>query len=204
MKRQFQMMVGVLAVAVAAGCGNTKIVDSWTEPTREPAPVQRIVVVGLTDDAVVKRLFEDTFAKSLRERGNEAVASYTFIRAESATNPDSLVSKLRAAGYQAALTARSLGEEMTETVTRGRAYYIPDYSYYWSSYYTMSYTSMVIPDYTTRTQKVIVEAQLFDLASERLVWATRSKTEKTGKLKETIADYNRAIIAALAKSGWVK
>jgi hypothetical protein len=204
MKRQLRMTMGMVALVLAAGCGNTKVVDSWSDSTREPAPLPRIVVVALVEDQVVKNLFEDTFSASLRERGNDAVASYTFIKCGPETNPDSLVARLRAAGYSAALTTRSLGEEMTETMTAGRSYYIPDYSYYWSSYYSMSYTSVVTPDYYTRTERVIVEAQLFDLASERLVWAARSKTEKTAKIKDAIADYNRTIIGELAKSGWVK
>jgi hypothetical protein len=196
------------ATLLALACSNTKVVDSWKDPSREPQPLNRVVVVGLTDDAVLKRVFEDTFSASLRERGNDAVASYSFVSANAQTNPDSLVATLRTAGYTAALTARSLGEEMTETYAPGRSYYIPDYYYHWSSYYTTSYTTSYTtvgdPGYYERTQKVLVEANLFDLASERLIWAARSKTTKTGKLKESVADYNRAIIAELAKSGWIK
>jgi hypothetical protein len=180
------------------------VVDSWKDPASEPKPLGRIVVVGLSDDAVVKRVFEDAFSKSLRERGNDAVASYSFVSANAQTNPDSLVATLRTAGYTAALTARSLGEEMTESYVPGRSYYIPDYSYHWSTYYAMSYTMVADPGYYQRSEKVIIEANLFDLASERLIWAARSKTTKTGKLKEAVADYNRAIIAELAKSGWIK
>ena len=114
------------------------------------------------------------------------------------------MAKLRTAGYSAALTARSLGEEMTETYTPGHGYYIPDAYYHWGSYYTMSYTTVGSQGYYERSEKVIVEANLFDIASERLIWAARSKTTKTGKLKESVADYNRAIISELAKSGWIK
>ena len=120
------------------------------------------------------------------------------------TNPDSLVAMLRTAGYGAALTARSLGEETTEAYVPGRSYYIPDYYYHWGSYYTTGYIATGDPGYYTRTEKVVIEANLFDLASERLVWAARSKTTKTGKLKESVQDYNRAVVAELAKSGWIK
>ena len=55
----------------------------------------KIVVVALTDDKVSKRVFEDTFSKALRDRGNDATASYTFVEAGPATNHDSLVATLR-------------------------------------------------------------------------------------------------------------
>jgi len=53
-------------------------------------------------------------------------------------------------------------------------------------------------------ERDVVEANLFDLTSERLLWAARSKTTKTGKVKEGVNDYTRTIIPELAKSGWIK
>jgi len=204
MRRWVWIAVAAGVAALGAGCASTKVSDSWTEPNLKPAPVGKIAVVGLTDDAVVKRLFEDTFAARLRERGNDATASYSFIQTGPNTNPDSLAATLRTAGYAAALTARSLGSEMTETVTPGRGYYIPDTYYGWGSYYMMSYTTMGSGGYYERSEKVVIEANLFDLASERLIWAARSKTTKQAKLKESVADYNGVIVSELAKSGWIK
>jgi hypothetical protein len=144
------------------------------------------------------------FSKALRDRGNDATAAYTFTNAGPNTNPDTLVALLRTAGYQAALTARPLGEEMMETQTLGSAYYMPQSYYQWGTYYSMSYGAMMSTSYYERTEKVIVEANLFDLSSERLLWAARSKTEKTGKVKESIGDYTRTVIPELAKTGWIK
>jgi hypothetical protein len=196
---------GVLALAIGlAGCGNTKITDTWKDSNVEPRPLGKIVVVGLIDDNVTKRVFEDMFTKALKDRGNDATAAYTFTNAGPSTNPDSLVAALRTAGFQGALTARPLGEEMVETQHMGSAYYMPQSYYQWGSYYSMSYGAVMSTSYTERSQKVIVEANLFDLGSERLLWAVRSKTEKTGKVKESVGDYTRAIVPSLGKSGWIK
>ena len=197
--------VGALALAAAlAGCGNTKITDSWKDASIEPKPAGKIVVVGLIDDSVTRSVFEDTFAKVLRDRGNDATAAHTFTNAGPNTNPDSLVAKLRTAGYQVALTARSLGEEMIETQTLGSAYSMPQSYYQWGTYYSMSYGAVMSTSYYERSEKVIIESNLFDLSSERLLWAARSKTKKTGKVREGVNDYTRALIPELAKSGWIK
>lgn len=197
--------VGVVALVIGlGGCGNTKITDAWKDASVEPKPLGKIVVVGLIDDNVTKRLFEDTFTRALKDRGNDATAAYTVVNCGPNTNPDSLVSVLRTAGFQAALTARSLGEEMVETQMRGNAYYMPQSYYQWGSYYSMSYGAVMSTTYNERSEKVIVEGNLFDLASERLLWAVRSKTTKTGKVKEGVNDYTRTIIPELAKSGWIK
>lgn len=191
-------------LAALAGCGGTEISDAWKDPSMEPKPTGKIVVVALTDDAVSKRVFEDTFAKALRDRGNDATASYTFVDAGPATNPDSLVAKLRTAGYAMALTARPLGEEVRETQTIGSAYYMPQGYYNWGSYYSMSYGAMMSTSYNERAGSVLVEANLYDLGSERLVWAVRSSTEKTGKIREGVASYTSAVVRELAKSHWIK
>jgi len=197
--------IAVLAMLAGLGaCGGTEISDQWKDPNVEPKPAGKIAVVGLTDDAVAKRVFEDTFAKALRDRGNDAVASYSFVDAGPATNPDSLVAKLRTLGYGIALTARPLGEDVKETQTLGHAYYMPQGYYNWGSYYNMSYGAMMSTSYNERQDYVLVEANLFDLGSERLVWAVRSSTGKSGKLRDDVSTYTKPVVRELAKSGWVK
>lgn len=196
---------GLAALVIGlSGCGNTKVTDTWKDTNTEARPLGKIVVVGLIDDKVTKHIFEDMFSKALRDRGNDATAAYTVVDCGPNTNPDSLVATLRAAGFQAGLTARSLGEEMVETQTMGSSYYMPQSYYNWGSYYSMSYGAVMSTSYTERSERVIVEANLFDLTSERLLWAARSKTTKTGKVKEGVNDYTSTLIPELAKSGWVK
>ena len=202
--KSMRWMAATVLLAGLAGCGSTKISDSWKDPSMEPKPMGKIVVVGLTDDAVSKRVFEDTFAKALRDRGNDATASYTFVDAGPATNPDSLVAALRTAGYSAALTARPLGEEVVETQTMGNAYYMPQGYYNWGSYYSMSYGAMMSTTYNERAGRMLVEANLYDLSSERLVWAVRSSTEKTGKVREGVNSYTSMVVKELARGHWIK
>lgn len=193
--------VGALALA----CGNTKVLDSWQNPDLKPAPAKRIVVVGLSGDDITRRLFEDTFTKQLNERGNDAVAGYTFLPKNPESNPDSALAVLRAAGYDAVLTARSLGVHTEETETQGSAYYIPDSGYYgWNGYYGAVYQDITATTYTTRTEKARVETHLYDTASAKLLWAARSETTSTGKLTEGMRDYARTVVGALGKTGLIK
>jgi hypothetical protein len=191
--------------ALALACGNTKVLDAWQNPDLKPAPAKRIVVVGLSGDDVTRRLFEDTFTKQLKERGNDAVAGYTFLPKNPESNPDSALAVLRAAGYDAVLTARSLGVHTEETETQGTAYYIPDSGYYgWNGYYGAVYQDITATTYTTRTEKARVETHLYDTASAKLLWAARSETTSTGKLTEGMRDYARTVVSALGKTGLIK
>ena len=194
------------ALAMALGaCGNTQVLDSWQDPDIKPAKAKRIVVVGLSGDEITRRLFEDTFTKELKDRGNDAVAGHTFMPKSADANPDSALSALRRAGFDAVLTARSLGVHTEETVTEGTPYYIPDSGYYgWNGYYGAVYQDITATTYTTRTEKARVETHMYDTASAKLLWAARSETTSTGKLTEGMRDYARTVIGALGKTGLIE
>jgi hypothetical protein len=193
-------------VASATGaCGNTQVLHSWKEASVAPAPIGRIAVVGLSGDDVTRRLFEDTFTKELKERGNDAVAGYTFMPKVPASNPDSALAALKQAGFDAVLTARSMGVQTEETVTQGTPYYIPDSGYYgWDGYYGAVYQDITANTYTTRTEKALVETHLYQTSTKKLLWAARSATTSTGKLTEGMRDYASTVVKDLSKSGFIK
>jgi hypothetical protein len=205
MKSITRVALWTLFAAAAGACGNTQVLDSWQDPDLKPANFNRIVVVGLSGDEITRRLFEDTFATELKERGNDAVAGHTFLPKNAQANPDSALAALREAGFDAVLTARSLGVHTEETEIQGSAYYIPDSGYYgWNGYYGAVYQDITATTYTTRTEKVRVETHLYDTAGAKLRWAARSETTSTGKLTEGMRDYARTVIGALGKTGLIK
>ena len=56
-----------------------RIVEQWQAPASAAGPFKRLLVVGVTKEATVRRIFEDEFVRQLRARGTDAVASYTLI-----------------------------------------------------------------------------------------------------------------------------
>ncbi len=197
--------VAVVVAGLAGACGNTQVLDTWTDGAVKPAPVGRIVVVGLSGDDVTRRLFEDTFSGELKKRGNDAVAGHTFLPKELEGHPDSALAAIKKEGFDAVLTARSMGVQTEETTTQGNAYYIPDSGYYgWNGYYGAVYQDVTATTYTTRSEKAMVETHLYQTSTKKLVWGARSATTSTGKLTEGMRDYARTVVRDLAKSGFIK
>ena len=63
---------------LAAGCvASTKFVSSWREPSFQEGSVKKVFVVGVARNAGLRRVFEDTFVKSLTGASVQALASYT-------------------------------------------------------------------------------------------------------------------------------
>jgi hypothetical protein len=200
-----RFLLGVTLATLVGACGNTQVLHSWKAPDVAPAPVKRIAVVGLSGDDVTRRLFEDTFSEELRKRGNDAVAGYTFLPKQPESNPDSALALVKHAGFDAILTARSMGVQTEETTTQGTPYYIPDSGYYgWNGYYGAVYQDITATTYTTRSEKALVETHLYHTSTKNLLWGARSSTTSTGKLTEGMRDYARTVVKDLSKSGFIK
>ena len=200
MRKSNKLALAIVVAALMGACGKTQVLDTWTDSAVKPAPMKRIVVVGLSGDDVTRHLFEDTFSKELKSRGNDAVAGHTTLPKGLEANPDSALAAVRRAGFDGILTARSLGVHTEETETMGAQYYIPDSGYMgWNGYYgDVSATT-----YTTREEKAMVETHLYQTSTGKLVWGARSSTTSSGKLTESMKDYARSVAADLGKSGFV-
>lgn len=204
MKSVHRLALGVVLVTLAGGCssGGKTTVSSWKDPDVKPAPFQRIVVVGLSGDNVTRRLFEDTFTATLKERGNDAVAGYTFLPPGAESNPDSALGVIKQQGFDGVLTARSMGVTTEETLVQGAAYYIPDSGYYgWNGYYSGAVGST---SYYDRTENVGIETHLYQTGTAKLVWGARSSTTSTGKLTTTMSDYAKTVARDIANSGFIR
>lgn len=203
MKHGNRLALGVALAAFAGGCGGGGTqVSSWKDPSVQPAPFKRIAVVGLSGDNVTRRLFEDTFSEELKRRGNDAVPGYTFLPKEVEANADSALAVIKSKGYDAVLTARSMGVKTEETMVQGAGYYIPDSGYYgWNGYYAGAVGST---SYYDRTEIVGIETHLYQTATAKLVWGARSSTDYKGKLTETMSDYSKTVARDIANSGFIR
>jgi hypothetical protein len=205
MKISHKIAAGLAVTALVGACGNTQVLDTWSDSAVKPAPVKRIVVVGLSGDDVTRRLFEDTFSQELKDRGNDAVAGHTFLPDKLISSPDSALALIKKAGFDAVLTARSMGVKTEETETVGRAYYVPDSGYStWGSYYGAVYGDITANTYTSREEKAMVETHLYQTSTSKLVWGARSSTTSTGKMTEGMRDYAHTVVGALGKTGFIK
>ena len=98
-----QRLPACLALLALASCSTTTIVDQWQSPGYTGGPFKRILVVGITKEAMTRRIFEDEFVKQLKARGTDAIASYTLIAEEGPVDK----ARLEAAVRESRPTVRS-------------------------------------------------------------------------------------------------
>jgi hypothetical protein len=177
------------AGALAAGCAATRLTSTWRDPAIDAVQFQKVVGIAMTADAVVRRLAEDEFVRTVGpDRG---VAGYTLIPDEELRDRERARERLEAAGVDGAVVYRLASVDERER-------WVPPTSYgsmwgYWGWAGPMVYE----PGYLTTDQYVQIETALYSVSDARLVWAGRSETFNPSSVQELIEEVVQVSVAEL-------
>jgi hypothetical protein len=166
--------VAALSLLTLTSCAATsQLTTSWADPAAANRSLKKVVVVGATPNAAVRRMYEDSFASDLKARGIDAVPSYT-VAGEGQLNKDEASAKLKELGADAVIVTRLVDKQQYEN------YYPPTYSTYaapsayyggWYGYYSMGYSYMSSPGYVEQGQIYRVETNMYDVQNDKLLWS---------------------------------
>jgi hypothetical protein len=193
-------LLAFAALALLAACASTTIVEQWQSPGFTGGPFKRILVVGVTKEAAVRRIFEDEFVRQLRERGTDAVASYTLIPEDGPVERPRLERAVKESGADGVVVTRVLRvEKRTQVVPGTPAFpmYRDIYGYYGTGWGGV-WTGYASPPAVFQYDEVKVETKLFDARNAALVWAAQSDVFAPTDARRDSADFASRIIGALA------
>jgi len=168
---RFMAAAGLLLTLASCGA-NTELTSSWSEPRASGTTFKKLAILGIAPSDAGRRVYEDTFARELQEHGVQGVPTYTLFPGDK-VDKDAAVAKLKEMGVDGVIVTRIVDRQTVQT------YYPPTYSmtapppaYYggWYGYYNMGYSYMSTPGYTTTSQEVYLETNLYDLESDKLAW----------------------------------
>ena len=191
----------VAALALLAACASTTIVDQWESPGYSGGPFKRLLVVGVTKEAAVRRIFEDEFVRQLRARGTDAVASYTFIPEDGQVDQPRLERAVKESNADGVIVTRVVKVEHRTQVVPGTPAFpgfgTDIYGFYGSGWGGV-WTGYASPPAVFQYDEVKVETKLFHAGNAALVWAAQSDVFAPTDARKDSADFASRIIAALA------
>jgi len=189
------------AFALLAACASTTIVDQWQRPGFSGGPFKRILVVGVTKEATVRRIFEDEFVRQLHARGTDAVASYTLIPEDGQVDRPRLERAVKESRADAVIVTRVLKVEQRTQVVPGTPAFpgfgTDIYGFYGSGWGGV-WTGYASPPAVFQYDEVKVETKLFQAGDAALVWAAQSEVFAPTDARKDSAGFAARIIAALA------
>ena len=199
----FQIMACLLvtlavALFLLSGCTQTEITSVWVDPEYHGDGINNVFVVGVAKNGGLRRILEDEFVTLFKGRGVAATASYRVLPDEDLGNEKKLESQVKESGSDAILMTRVIDIRRDSQYIPPDYIYAPPINYYggWHGYYNQAW--MLTPGYTVEYETAVLETNLYDLKTDKLIWSARSDTPTDGKMGKLIKDFARLIINQLA------
>lgn len=161
-----------LVAACAAGCATNRLVDHQANPAYVGKPFKRVLVVAVTHENVLGRIYEDRMVALLGQRGVQGIAAYSALGVTSAVDEATLRAVIAKTGADAMLITRTIAVDQATVTSRGETAFVGVgwggyygfYSGVWKSVYVPPQTQNVGPPVSTS------ETRLFDARTGDLAW----------------------------------
>jgi len=204
MKQLLTMAVVFLFLLV--GCGpSSRITSSWKAENIQPKKYNRIVVLGLIREAdrTLREKMEQHLVSDLKDLGYDATCSCDEYNPKTFENmnEEQAISKLRNSGVDAVLTVVLLDKTRERYYVPGRVQYTP-YTIYYNRFWGYSrtiYGRIYSEGYYTEDTKYFWETNLYDLATNDLVYSAQSQSFDPASSESLGHEYGQMIATDLVK-----
>ncbi len=210
---------GLFSLLFISSCSNTKLLDTWSDQEVKVS-YKDILVVGITTNKVNRRAFESNFVASFQAEGIESMTSYSIISQKEqlkfSTDKKSFKNIVKSAIAKSSIDAVLISHVSsieTDQVYNPSLDFQPVYGvpyggsgYYGNMYGYHGYVTTYVqePGYYSDERTYTLEASLYDVKTEQLVWTTKSRTVAPESVETTIQDITNLIIQDLLSRKLIK
>jgi hypothetical protein len=191
----------VLAGAASlASCATTTFVSTWKAPDAQSLKGEgnRVVTVVMTKNDSMRLAGEESAAREVTRLGGSGIPASTLLQNESNLDEARAKEILETQQIAAILTLRPTNVQQ-ETYATPAAY--PSY---WGGYYGYGWGAPYGAGVDVRTDtNVFVEAKVFSVKQNKLIWSGQSKTTNPGDLDALMKDVIAAVASELKKNGLI-
>jgi len=188
----------LLLAAILGACASTKPVKEWRDEGFS-GQLGHILVIAAADEAVQRRAVEDDYVAALTVVPVAAVASYTLMDSDVALSRETVEAAIEGQGFDAVLVTRLLGVEEVEEYQSPETF---DHHRSYHRYYmrSMDYSS---PGYYRKYNIHTLETNLYDTATQDLVWSMQSETIDASAPEDVVEAQIKLTMDRLTKSGLI-
>ena len=172
-----------------------------------------VFIIVMTADIQARVALEKDLAAIAISKGYKAVKSIDVMPAD-LNDPktpckEEIVKKVKASGCDAVFVASLLDKAEDIRYTPGTTAYSvgPYYSWsgnYYSGYYSHWYPTVSSPSYYSKDKTYFMLSNLFDVASEEIMWSVQSEVFNPSSLKSFSKSYTASLLSQLKKDNLLK
>jgi hypothetical protein len=211
------LLLPILFFVLLAGCAASKITASWVDPTFNRAQLHSILVLGVSQQDLFRRTFEDEMVSQLKRYGLNAVPSYRSISGEDLPEKQEMEQWVGSQKVDGVLVSRLVGTHQETVVSPGYTtsfgspppgpywggrHYPGGYPYGgWYDYYAGSYDIIHHPPQVTHYQIHTIETTLYLVASDQPVWSARSEISQQDDMNRVMEEFVAQLVKNMADKG---
>jgi hypothetical protein len=197
------------AAVLLCACAATKVQNTWKSPNC-PQPVGKIAVLAIEERGLVREGFENRFVRQLAQTGAPAVVTFDLLSLpDIKEDKRAAAERFRATGAQTVLIVRLAGKASSYHESRaGDERYVGTVTGIdtmgWYDYYSVAFMDMS-PTYGNLKQTAYIEANLYDLTTEKRLWSGLTQTvmredmDRVSEMDPVVEKF----VAAMRKDGVV-
>ncbi len=187
------LLIVTMTVLVLTSCTttSTKMSETWKAPDFKTKNFKNLLILSVTQDGVDRRMFEVSMVEALSKAGVGSTASYTVLPNGGKLNESTVTEVVKKYKYDAVMVTKliTVSTDIQHVAAQSYIAYQAGYpsAYYSSGYngfyapgyynhYATSYTIVNEPAYNIETKTAVVETNLYDVETEKLIWSGRSAT----------------------------
>ena len=206
--RSTRTISAVFFMLMLTACAGPTMMGDWVNPNFTGQRFQKILVMGVSKDGNVRRIFEDQFVAELNARDVDAITSYRHMRDEGPLGEEQVRKIMRSTGATGVIVTRVARVDRESVVTPGstrvntvgphpgpRGGHRHDGFY---GLYRSAWTTHVPP--TVREFDVFtLETNLWSVEGDELVWSSTTESLAPSNVFREIEDLIGLVIEALVK-----
>ncbi|MGI9329378.1 MAG: hypothetical protein ACR2QB_01565 [Gammaproteobacteria bacterium] len=196
----------LLIVLLVTGCAKgTKLESTQYEKRPTPKPFSKIVVVGITPNQGIRVRWEDLMARTLRDGGNTAWASFRQMGYDTPLSRDTVAEVVRATGADAVLVSRLIRQDVNpEEVEARSSAKVQRKSEYLFDFFRYDYKEVEEPAYTLLSSTVEISSDVYETTEGRLIYSLDSVTYDKATEWDVLDTTTTAIAKRLRKNGMMR
>ncbi|WP_113924823.1 hypothetical protein [Cognataquiflexum aquatile] len=200
----------IVFAGLLAGCSpSTKILGSWKSPDAETAGYSNLFVAALIgDNFVTKKTIEDDIDELLVQKGVQAISNLELVKPGlilTNENKNQVAQEIKKSGRDGIMTIAIIDQTNETRYVPGTTSYSP--MYYgggygrFGGYYGMYGPTTYSPGYYATDKNFYVEINLYDLATETLVWSAQSETTNPSSIDQVAKEFAYVVVDKMIKDG---
>jgi len=200
-------------VILFSSCRSTQLIGSWAREQASPKEFKEIGVVVLTPNMSGRSIVEIDLATVLHQKGIKATPTFDifplaaktelFTDVEAEEMRQRIKERVEKFGFDGLLIVAVLNQETETRYNQGSSFSFayPAYQYNYYGYYQYAYATIHTPGYYSTTTTYFLESNLYDVATEGLLWTAQTETKrKASSIHKESKVFANIIAQEMAKS----